>query len=162
MTAAGTGFTAGNTASVTLYIDNVAQTTLSVATATAAVFTITNVTQAASTAVRVYFIDGYPTGWNANTSLTLTPGFVSVSPKTGGSEGGTLITVTGTGFGTKTTGLGLKNINTSADLCSKVTVTGYGTFTCLTKALPVASTDVIKISTGGADIACSNTTTTNC
>ncbi|MFO0116552.1 MAG: hypothetical protein ACK521_02680 [bacterium] len=60
-----------------------------------------------------------------------------MTPSTGGSEGGTLLTVKGTGFGMNTTGLGLKNINTSASLCKEVKVTGYGVFTCFTNALPV-------------------------
>jgi len=64
--------------------------------------------------------------------LTFDQKFVEVTPTTGGSEGGTLLTVKGTGFGLKTTGLGLKNINTSTSLCKEVKVTAYGVFTCLT------------------------------
>ena len=105
--AVGSGFTAGDTSSVSLYIDDVKQTTTSVASATSAVFTIKNVTSASSTFVRVFFADGNPTGWSSISGLTFTPNFYLITPTTGGSEGGTLLTVTGTGFGLKTIGLGL-------------------------------------------------------
>lgn len=72
------------------------------------------------------------------------------------------MTVSGTGFGKATTGLDLKNITTNALLCKVVTITGYGKFTCLTKALPVAATDVLKIVKDTALLACSNLDTTKC
>ena len=162
VTAVGTGFTSGDTTSVSLYIDNVKQTTLSVASATEAVFTITDIADISSTNVRVYFADGYSNGWSSYTSLTFTYNFVQVSPNTGGSEGGTLLTVIGTGFGTKTTGLDLKDTTTNKLLCKKVTITGYGTFTCLTNAEPVAATDTIKLVKDTTLIDCANTDATKC
>lgn len=105
--AIGSGFTVGDTSSVSLYIDDVKQTTTSVASALSAVFTISNITSASSSFVSVFFADGNPTGWTNISGLTFTPNFFLISPSTEGSEGGTLLTVSGTGFGTKTTGLGL-------------------------------------------------------
>ncbi len=80
--------------------------------------------------------------------MTFTPNFYLITPTNAGSEGGTLLTVSGTGFGIKTAGLGLYNVTTSKSLCKKVTVTGYGSFTCLTNALPVALTNTIKLLNG--------------
>jgi hypothetical protein len=57
--------------------------------------------------VSIFFADGNPTGWNSISGLTFTPNFYLITPSTSGSEGGTLLTVSGTGFGLKTTGLGL-------------------------------------------------------
>jgi hypothetical protein len=65
-----------------------------------------------------------------------------------------LLTIKGAGFGLNTTGLGLKNINTSASLCKDVRVTGYGVFTCLTNKLAVQSSHVIKMTFGANEIAC--------
>ena len=51
--------------------------------------------------IQIYFTDGLPTGYADVNSVTVTPSLVSVSPSSG-SFGGTLITVTGTGFGVDT------------------------------------------------------------
>jgi len=64
------------------------------------------------------------------------------------------LTVKGAGFGLNTTGLGLKNTNTSKNLCKEVKVTGYGVFTCLTNKLDVQSSHVIKMTVGENEIAC--------
>jgi hypothetical protein len=127
VTLAGSGFTAGDITSVALYIDGAKQTTLSVPSETSAVFEIVDIKDSTSSNIQIYFADGFATDYKLITSLTLTPNFVSVSPNTGGSFGGTVLTVRGTGFGINTTLLQLKK---SADLCDKVTVTKYGTFTC--------------------------------
>jgi len=140
VTLAGTGLPDGNTAGLTLHLAGVAQTTTSV-TATAAVFTVTDVKVPAFTDANVYFADGLATGYASINALTLTPAFVSLSPNSGGSEGGTLVTVTGTGFGTDTKDVQL--FHNSLDLCKTVTITGYGSFTCLTKAVAVTATDKI-------------------
>jgi hypothetical protein len=163
VTLAGSGFTAGNTASVELWIDGAKQTTTSVDSDTSAVFTVTSAKDITSSDVKIYFTDGLPTGFSLITSLTFTPNFISVTPNSNGSQGGTLLTVTGTGFGVNTTLLGLKNITKNAALCKEVKVTGYGTFTCLTNAVAVAATDVLKISKSTTTLyACANTDTTKC
>ena len=118
VTLAGSGFTAGDTSSVSLYIDGVKQTTTSVASGTEAKFTISEL-QASSTAMaEVFFTEGNSNGFNTIQSLTFVPNFISVSPNSAGSQGGTLVTVIGTGFGKNTTGLGLKDKTTSTALCS--------------------------------------------
>ena len=66
------------------------------------------------------------------TTATMEPVLLSISPSSG-SSGGTLITVTGSGFGqTNTTAVNLIN-GSNQEICETVTMTGYGTFTCLTK-----------------------------
>jgi len=127
VTLAGSGFTAGDITSVALYIDGAKQTTLSVDLETYALFTIVDIKDSTSSNIQIYFADGFATDYKWITSLTFTPNFVSISPNTGGSFGGTVLTVRGTGFGINTTLLQLKK---SADLCDKVTVLGYGAFTC--------------------------------
>ena len=91
---------------------------------------------------------------------------MSVTPNTGGSQGGTLLTVKGTGFGVQTgltSILGLKNVTKNvANLCTKVEVTGYGTFTCLTSAVAVASTDVLNLTKDAQLFSCSNADSTKC
>jgi hypothetical protein len=57
--------------------------------------------------VQVFFADGYPTGWNTITGLIFSPNFYEIVTLSYTSEGGTLLTVKGTGFGKNTTGLGL-------------------------------------------------------
>jgi hypothetical protein len=82
---AGTGFTSGNTNSVSLYVDGEKQTTVSVDSATSAVFRITNVKNTSSTNVAIYFTDGLPTGHASLTSLTFNQKFIELTPTTGGS-----------------------------------------------------------------------------
>jgi len=144
-----------------LYIDGILQTTTT-ASATSTVFTITNLKMSASSNIGLYFADGLPSGIETITGLTFTPAFVSVSPNTGGSAGGTLLTVTGTGFGLNTTGLGLKKGTTPICASGSVTVTGYGSFTCMTLPGEVLSSDILKLSVGTTDYACSNSDPTRC
>ena len=94
--------------------------------------------------------------------MTFTPSFVSLSPNTGGSQGGTLVTVIGTGFGVKTTGLGLKDKTTGTALCTTVNVVSYGKFTCLTNTSAVASTDQIVMTKATTEYVCSNSNTALC
>jgi hypothetical protein len=61
-------------------------------------------TDETSANVRVYFPDGLAGGYATFAALTVTPTLVTISPSTG-SSGGTLLTVTGTGFGAATQGL---------------------------------------------------------
>jgi hypothetical protein len=75
----------------------------------------------------------------------MTPTLVSVSPSSG-SSGGTLLTVTGTGFGVNTSGVNLVQVSTGEEICQSVTVSAYGTFTCLTKAMEITS-EALEIKT---------------
>lgn len=92
--------------------------------------------------------------------MTFTPSFISVSPNTGGSIGGTLVTVQGAGFGVNTKNLGLRK--GTSDLCEEVNVIGYGRFTCLTKRGALLSTDVLKLTILTSEYACSNADQTLC
>jgi hypothetical protein len=80
---------------------------------------VTEALDSSSKNVRVYFADGLATGSEAYTSADITPTLVSVSPSTG-SSGGTLLTVTGTGFGVNTKGVTLWNVSTNKDVCKSV------------------------------------------
>ena len=105
--------------------------------------------------------DGLPSQYINFTTATMEPKLLSISPSTG-SSGGTLITVTGSGFGaTNTTDVQLVN-QSGNQLCDTVTMTGYGTFTCLTKQTDIATTDTLSISIGGTSYGCGNTVATAC
>lgn len=85
---------------------------------------------------------------------------VSISPASG-SAGGTLLTVTGTGFGKKSTGITLVD-STDKDVCEKVEITGYGTFTCLTKPGEILKSNKLKLKTSKATSVCANKVATAC
>ena len=110
-------------------------------TETEATFKVIDISAETSSNVRVYFNAGLPENYDRG-EITMVPTLVSVSPSTG-SSGGTLITVTGTGFGTSTTDVSLLNGTTGDEICDPdtVTITGYGVFTCITQALEVSSAD---------------------
>lgn len=103
-------------------------------------------------------------GGAAINTITYTPAFFKVTPSSGASTGGTLLTVTGTGFGVNTSGLNLRNwtVSTTSNICSEVKVIAYGTFTCLTTKGAVAATNDIRMLKGTSAYTCSNPTTTNC
>ena len=107
--------------------------------------------------VQIYFPDGFPSGYaEFVSSITVTPTLVSVSPSTG-SSGGTLLTVTGNGFGTSTEGINLIHESSGSEMCEEVSITGYGTFTCLTKAMEITAGDTILLATSSGEYACGNT-----
>ena len=91
------------------------------------------------------------------TSVTVAPTLVSISPASG-SAGGTLLTVTGTGFGSSTQGLNLEHA-TGGDICDEVTILGYGSFTCLTKAMEIVSGETLTLKTASGSYSCGNTLT---
>lgn len=160
----GAGFPVDDLTGVTLFIDGVAQETTSV-TETGAAFTITHMEGSSSDNVQIYFADGLPTGYELITSFSVTPGIVSLYPATGGA-GGSLITVTGVGFGTTTEGLNLHHVESGMDLCLEVElipfndltvgVSGYGSFTCLTMPMAIAVTDTIMLVMDGQQYSCLN------
>ena len=67
------------------------------------------------------------------------------------------MTVTGTGFGINTTGVNLYHEASQADICAEVTMTGYGTFTCLTNIMEINVADTIMLKTDSGSYACGNT-----
>ena len=154
LTLEGSGF-GEDTDAVELYIDGALQTVVSCAD-TVATFTLGGMLDETSSNVQVYFPDGLPTGYTEVASLTVAPTLVSVSPATG-SSGGTLLTITGTGFGTATEGVNLLQGAGGTEICDEVNITGYGTFTCLTKAMEIQSTDEIFLKTATGEYACGNT-----
>lgn len=69
--------------------------------------------------------DGLPLGYEAHTqSLSLEPVLLAISPKTG-SSAGTLVTVTGSGFGVNTAGLGLYYEKTTLTTTSEIVETSF-------------------------------------
>jgi len=65
--------------------------------------------------------------------------------------------VTGTGFGTSSVDVNLTHETSGTDICEEVTMTGYGTFTCLTTAMEITSGDVINLKTASGSYSCGNT-----
>ena len=112
----------------------------------------------ASNNVQTYFSDGLPSGYSDFTTVTVEPTLVSISPSTG-SSGGTLITVTGTGFGTSTEGVNLTHETSGIDICEEVNMVSYGSFTCLTSAIEITAGDVITLKTASGSYSCGNTQT---
>ena len=87
---------------------------------------------------------------------------MSISPSSG-SIGGTLLTVTGVGFGINTTDVNIYNPVLLKNICSSVKVTGYGTFTCQTISEQIQNTDSLKLVIGTNKFDCVNTATpANC
>lgn len=130
LTLAGSGF-GTDKSKVTLIIDGKTQTTDSL-TDTEGKFTLTDLDSEKTNAVQVYFEAGLPKDYATIKTVAVTPNLVSIAPSSG-SAGGTLLTVIGTGFGTKTKGLMLTD-TAGTDLCQTVTIKAYGRFECLTKA----------------------------
>lgn len=153
LTLTGTGM-GTDIAVIELIIDGVKQTCLT-ATDTEATFTLSGINSESANVVEIFMADGLPTGFDTITTVAVTPNLVSISPATG-SAGGTLLTVTGTGFGTSTAGVDLVKAD-GASVCDKVTVTGYGTFTCMTKSEEITSSDTLSLKTSAGTYACANT-----
>lgn len=74
-TVTGTSFPSGNTAAVSLFIDDVMQETVSVSS-TQAVFSVIDMAAETSDNVMVYFEDGLATGYEAFKSATIVPSLV--------------------------------------------------------------------------------------
>jgi hypothetical protein len=106
----GTGFTEP----AELWIDG-EEMTFDSLTDTEAIFTITYIEGISSSNVQVYFADGNSEETSAYT-VSVVPTFLTVLPTTG-SAGGTLIHVTGSGFGPGTASLNLIRTTSSSNLC---------------------------------------------
>lgn len=158
LTLEGSGFPSGNRGGIELYIDGFAQEPLSVSPTTAT-FTVTNALGRSTDDVVVYFADGLPSGHDQLGRLNLEPRIFAVSPATG-SAGGTLLTITGSGFGVNDNGedLSLQARTPSGwqDICAEVEVVSYGVVTCLTRQME-GQTDKFRLKTGsGAPKNCAN------
>ena len=86
----------------------------------------------------------------------MTPTLISISPSSG-SSGGTLITVTATAIGVDTEDVNLTIGSGGEEICESVTITGYGSFTCLTKAMEISSSDSLVLKTASGFYNCGNT-----
>lgn len=153
LTLEGTGF-GTDTSTIELYIDGVRQECLTAADTTAT-FALDGMLDEVSDNVQLYFADGLPTGYADVSSVTVSPSLVSVSPSSG-SFGGTLITVTGTGFGVDTQDVNLIHEATGTEICSEVEMISYGTFTCLTVSLEIAPADNLYLKTASGSYSCAN------
>ena len=91
----GTRFALNDIAGTELWIDGMKQETISVSENVAA-FKLTGVKSNSSSDIKFYTAEGSPSGTLSNVSFDA--GLLSISPSVG-SSGGTLITVTGVGFG---------------------------------------------------------------
>jgi len=156
----GTGFT-GTTGSVELTVNGAPQTTSSISQ-TEAAFAISDVTSSTLSGMAVFFDVGLPEGHHsvvANSTLTLTPKLVSISPSSG-SSGGSVITAMVAGVGTATTGLDLVD-STGSSICQSVSIVSYGKVLCHTKAAEIAESN-ISVSLGSTTYACASTTSSAC
>lgn len=154
-TVTGTVFPEGDITAMALYLDGVKQETLSVSL-TSATFAVTEALDETTDNLRVYFNDGLPFNFDSHTSATMVPTLVSISPSSG-SSGGTLLTVTGTGFGVNTASVNLIHESTGDEICQTVTLLGYGSFSCLTKSMEISSGDSINLKTASGSYSCGNT-----
>ena len=154
VTLAGSGFGTDKT-KVTLMIDGKTQTPEAL-TDTEGKFIVTDLDSEKANVVNVYFEAGLPKDYAKAKTVAVTPNLVSISPSSG-SAGGTLLTVTGTGFGSKTKGLMLTDA-AGKDVCQTVTFKSYGKFECLTKAEEITKA-AMKIKTADGSYACGNTNT---
>ena len=90
------------------------------------VFTVSEIDQEATSSLTLEFADGYPAGYASLAPITFTPSFASVYPNSGGSVGGTLITVDAPGIGVKTAGLNIFDVILNKNICAEVHATKYG------------------------------------
>lgn len=89
-----------------------------------------------------------PSGSISYASWANEAGLISISSNTG-SSGGSIVEVTGVGFGTGVTDVDLVHVSSGTALCDSVEVTGYGKFICETKAITISSADALALSSGG-------------
>jgi hypothetical protein len=131
VTVSGSGF-GTDTSTTSLLIDNIEQTTVSVADGSA-VFQVTDMLDSSSSSIKFYTYEGTPNGQSTASSHSFTPALVSVSPNTG-SSGGAKLTITGVGFGTNTASVNVNHVESGQNICSSTEITAYGQFTCYTIA----------------------------
>lgn len=130
-------FNADNESDVELWLDGHVQQTNSVSVGEA-VFQITNIDGTSTDVVKLLSAEGYSNTESEETigTISLTPTLISVSTHTG-SIGGSVITVTGSGFGTSVEGIGL--YDGTKEICTSTEILSYGVFTCTTDAVEIDS-----------------------
>jgi hypothetical protein len=99
--------------------------------------------------VKFYSDQGTPNSANAiaNPSLKITPTMISLTPAVG-SAAGTVIKVTGSGFGSLTTNLNLWS-GASGNVCNSVTYVNPFTLLCTTKPVFMNAGE-LQLNTGNA------------
>ena len=104
-----------------------------------------------------------PSGDIIAIEITLAPSLLSISVNVG-SYGGFVTQVTGVGFGVDTADVNLYSTDLGSNICSDVTVTGYGQFTCTVPAetAMTAGNDVIKLAISTVKYDCINIDPTAC
>lgn len=123
--------------------------------ATTAVFKLIDAKSNSSTDIKFYIAEGSPAG--SLDSVSFDAGLINIAPSDG-SSGGTLITVSGVGFGSDNQdAVNLYHVQSNQNICSSVEVTGYGTFTCQTNAQEISASDELKVVVNGSQAACLNT-----
>jgi hypothetical protein len=152
ITSDGTGlFSEDNEAGVELWLDGYVQQTDSVSVGEA-VFTVTNLDGTSTDIVKLVSADGYSDTASEETvgTLTMTPTLISISPEVG-SIGGSVITVTGSGFGMSVDGIGL--YDGTQEICTSTEIVSYGVFTCTTDAIEIDNA-AMQISISGSYYDC--------
>lgn len=171
LTVTGSGFTDGDTANTELYLDGVKQETVSVsqpADLGTAVFNVVYADDADVTNIVFYTQEGLPASDLA--SVTLTPGLVKIdageldgfSGNQNGSQAGSILRVTGVGFGPGTEDLNLHHVQNNTDICIDIEITGYGEFTCITGPSTIYNSDTIELAIGNSEYPCLNSDPTLC
>jgi IPT/TIG domain len=132
-----------------LYLDGVKQTFVSLTDDTSVIFTLTSFGTQSPLSVKFYSDQGTPNGANAiaNPSLKITPTLISLTPSVG-SAAGTVIKVTGSGFGSLTTNLNLWS-GSSGNVCKSVTYVDPFTLLCTTNPV-FMNTGELQLNTGNA------------
>lgn len=137
----GTGFDD----TIQLFVDGHEQTLVS-QSPTEATFDLVNIDGAVSTNIQVFNSMGYPEGSEIEHAIDVPLALLLIEPAVG-STGGSIIKVTGSGFGTLTEGLNL--LADGVELCESVEITAYGSFLCHTNQIEVANGAQILIAIDG-------------
>lgn len=144
-------FSEDNESGVELWLDGYAQQTNSVSVGEA-VFQITNIDGTSTDVVKLLSAEGYSNTSSEETigTVSLTPTLISISPEVG-SIGGSVITVTGSGFGTSVDGIGL--YDGTQEICTSTEIVSYGVFTCTTDAVEIDNVNM-QLSISGSYYDC--------
>jgi hypothetical protein len=130
-------------------------------TDTEAVFKLVKMNVLTSTNINVYFTDGSPMTVTGLDTMTIVPSFTQVTPNLG-SSGGSLINILAPGLGELNKEVNIYNSKSKANICEKVTFTGMGAFTCMTKQVEVDALDKLQLAVGAAKFDCGNADPTQC
>lgn len=91
----------------------------------------------------MYTAEGIPEGGQIAQAIESSPSILAINPSTGSSAGSKIL-VSGTGFGTETSGLEL--LADGSSLCAEVEIIAFGEFICTTNEMEVAVGAIITVS----------------